>query len=66
MTNYVAVDESPNEKQGGFLDLIERVGNKVPTPAIMFVYLIAGLMGFHTKEYFKADAQAAQAPKVVF
>ena len=31
-------------KSGGFLDVIERVGNRVPTPAIMFLYLIAGLM----------------------
>ena len=28
----------------GMLGAIERIGNKVPTPAIMFVYLIAGLM----------------------
>jgi aminobenzoyl-glutamate transport protein len=32
------------EKPGGMLAAIERLGNKVPTPAIMFVYLIAGLM----------------------
>jgi aminobenzoyl-glutamate transport protein len=32
------------EKPGGLLAAIERIGNKVPTPAIMFVYLIAGLM----------------------
>ncbi len=32
------------EKSGGMLAAIERLGNKVPTPAIMFVYLIAGLM----------------------
>jgi aminobenzoyl-glutamate transport protein len=31
-------------ESGGFLAWIERVGNKVPTPAIMFLYLIAGLM----------------------
>jgi aminobenzoyl-glutamate transport protein len=48
MSAGVAASESPNsapdDSQGGFLDLIERIGNKVPTPAIMFVYLIAGLM----------------------
>ncbi len=32
------------EKSDGLLGAIERLGNKVPTPAIMFVYLIAGLM----------------------
>ncbi len=29
---------------GGFLGMIERVGNRVPNPTIMFLYLIAGLM----------------------
>jgi aminobenzoyl-glutamate transport protein len=29
------------EKSGGFLDVIERLGNKVPHPVIMFLYLIA-------------------------
>lgn len=28
------------EKQGGFLQTIERLGNKVPNPTIMFLYLI--------------------------
>ena len=36
-------DDAPAEA-GGVLGVIERVGNRVPTPAIMFVYLIAGLM----------------------
>ena len=31
-------------ESSGMLGAIERIGNKVPTPAIMFVYLIAGLM----------------------
>lgn len=30
------------------------------------VSLIAGMLGFRTKEYFKADAAAAMAPKVQF
>ena len=38
-----AESDAPAES-GGVLGFIERVGNKVPTPAIMFVYLIAGLM----------------------
>ena len=38
------IDEEAPAKSGGFLDVIERVGNRVPTPAIMFLYLIAGLM----------------------
>ncbi len=37
-------DEEVPSTSGGFLDVIERVGNRVPTPAIMFLYLIAGLM----------------------
>ena len=28
--------------------------------------LIGGFLGFKSKEYFKADAQAAVAPKVAF
>jgi aminobenzoyl-glutamate transport protein len=42
MTGSVNVAEA--EKADGLLGAIERIGNKVPTPAIMFVYLIAGLM----------------------
>jgi aminobenzoyl-glutamate transport protein len=38
------IEEPSEAKSGGFLDVIERVGNRVPTPAIMFLYLIAGLM----------------------
>ncbi|MCX7791103.1 MAG: AbgT family transporter, partial [Chloroflexaceae bacterium] len=32
------------QKKGGFFDLIERVGNKVPHPVLMFLYLIAGVI----------------------
>ncbi len=32
------------QKQGGLFDLIERVGNKVPHPVLMFLYLIAGVI----------------------
>ena len=38
------VDETDAGAGGGFLGMIERVGNKVPNPTIMFLYLIAGLM----------------------
>jgi aminobenzoyl-glutamate transport protein len=44
MADEDAVEEHAAEKSGGILDVIERVGNRVPTPAIMFLYLIAGLM----------------------
>ena len=36
----VLSDPSPVEETGGLLDWIERVGNKVPDPTMMFVYLI--------------------------
>ncbi len=42
MTNSTNIAEA--EKSDGLLGAIERIGNRVPTPAIMFVYLIAGLM----------------------
>ena len=36
---------APQEKQGGgFSGLIERVGNKVPHPVLMFLYLIIGVI----------------------
>jgi aminobenzoyl-glutamate transport protein len=31
-------------KQGGIFDWIERVGNKVPHPVMMFLYLIIGVI----------------------
>src|SRR4051794_25461011 len=34
----------PDKPQSKFLDWIERVGNKVPSPAIMFLYLILFIM----------------------
>src|SRR5215203_3352042 len=43
MTDIGDEQEAPDES-GGFLDVIQRLGNRVPTPAIMFLYLIAGLM----------------------
>src|SRR5262249_1663119 len=36
------VNEEP--ARGGFLNLIERVGNKVPHPVMMFFYLIIGVI----------------------
>ena len=35
-----ASDVVPQPQQKGFLNWIEKVGNKVPDPTIMFVYLI--------------------------
>lgn len=32
------------EKKGSWLDTIERVGNKVPHPVMIFVYLIIGVI----------------------
>ncbi len=32
------------QQRGGFFDLIERVGNKVPHPVLMFLYLIVGVI----------------------
>jgi len=32
------------QKKGGFFEFVERVGNKVPHPVLMFLYLIIGLM----------------------
>ncbi|MGN6484125.1 MAG: AbgT family transporter [Thermomicrobiales bacterium] len=32
------------EKRGGILDKIEEIGNKVPNPILMFVYLAAGII----------------------
>jgi aminobenzoyl-glutamate transport protein len=34
---------APQNQQGGFFGWIERVGNKVPHPVLMFLYLIIGL-----------------------
>jgi aminobenzoyl-glutamate transport protein len=34
---------APQGQQGGFFNWIERVGNKVPHPVLMFLYLIIGL-----------------------
>jgi aminobenzoyl-glutamate transport protein len=35
---------APQNEQSGFFGWIERVGNKVPHPVLMFLYLIIGLM----------------------
>jgi aminobenzoyl-glutamate transport protein len=40
MSESTTVDPAPS---GGFLDKIERLGNKVPHPVIMFLYLIIGV-----------------------
>jgi aminobenzoyl-glutamate transport protein len=36
-------DPDTDSPSGGFLDRIERLGNKVPHPVIMFLYLIIGI-----------------------
>ena len=35
-----AAAPAPDAKSGGLLDIIEKVGNKVPHPVLMFLYLI--------------------------
>lgn len=37
-------DQAAAPRRGGFLDIIERVGNKLPEPAMIFVWLILFLM----------------------
>ena len=44
MTAATAPAPAPAEKSGGFLDIIEKVGNKVPHPVLMFLYLIIGVI----------------------
>src|SRR5215213_24857 len=39
-----ATSAAPRTAMQGFLDLIERVGNKVPHPVVIFLYLIGGLI----------------------
>jgi aminobenzoyl-glutamate transport protein len=39
-----AAAPAPKES-GGFLDIIEKVGNRVPHPVLMFLYLIIGVIG---------------------
>ena len=38
-------DAGPIKQGGGFLGTVERVGNKVPHPVMMFLYLIIGVIG---------------------
>ena len=35
-----ATAPAPEAKSGGLLDIIEKVGNRVPHPVLMFLYLI--------------------------
>ena len=44
MTTAEAAVTPPEEKGGGLFGLIEKIGNKVPHPVLMFLYLIIGLM----------------------
>jgi len=39
-----AAAEKDSKSSGGFLDLIERVGNKVPDPAILFLAMCLGMI----------------------
>ena len=36
--------QDSGQSPGGFLQWVERVGNKIPNPFLLFVYLIAVLM----------------------
>ena len=59
---------------GGFLDLVERVGNKVPHPAILFLWLCIGVIVLSqllawagvgaTYEVVKPDPQSDGDPRV--
>jgi aminobenzoyl-glutamate transport protein len=40
----IAADDAVSRRQRGFLGFVERVGNLLPEPAMIFVYLIAALM----------------------
>jgi aminobenzoyl-glutamate transport protein len=42
--NGVAPAEEPAQKSGGLLNAVERLGNKVPHPVMMFLYLIIGVI----------------------
>jgi aminobenzoyl-glutamate transport protein len=39
-----AAAPAPEERTGGLLDIIEKVGNRVPHPVLMFLYLIIGVI----------------------
>jgi len=39
-----ATDDRGEAATGGFLGAIERAGNKVPHPVIIFLYLIVGVI----------------------
>jgi aminobenzoyl-glutamate transport protein len=40
----MAAEATPAQGQSGFLGLVEKVGNKVPHPVMMFLYLIIGVI----------------------
>ena len=44
MTADIAPAPPPPERQRGFLGFVERAGNLLPEPTMIFVYLIAILM----------------------
>jgi len=44
MSGEASVDPKPLPRQRGFLGFIERIGNLLPEPTIIFVYLIVALM----------------------
>ena len=43
MAKKKAAQESP-QQGGGFLGAVERIGNKVPHPVLMFAYLCVGVI----------------------
>ena len=48
MTDATAMPAPQHTAMGRLLDVIERTGNKVPHPVLMFLYLIIGVIVLST------------------
>ena len=48
MTDTPAISDAVSRRQRGFLGFVERVGNLLPEPTMIFVYLIGVLMALST------------------
>ena len=46
--------QDSGQSPGGFLQWVERIGNKIPNPFLLFVYLIALLMVASTELHSSA------------